>query len=286
MRADDDFGVKQVQMFYSVNGGAEKTITLFGGGKALPEVTASHTIYLEELGLEAGRLRVLLREGHRQRRRAGPEDDDERHLLRPDSSPSARTSGRRSRRPAAAAGGGGAGEQVGQLSQQQRQIVAATFNVVRDQAKMTADKFRENVVFLTLAQARLREQVEELSEKMNSRLDVVDPAFKTIAGALPKAAVEMKSAEGELKGQRAKEALSPEQRALKLLQDAEQQYEMQVAMNNGGGGGGGGGGTADGRRPRRPVRARDGQAGEPVRDAAARRHAERRPAGRRARSRS
>ena len=85
-------------------------------------------------------------------------------------------------------------------------------------------------MFLTLAQAKLREQVEELSEKMNSRLDVVDPAFKTIADALPKAAVEMKTAEGDLKGQKAKEALSPEQRALKLLQDAEQQYEMQVAQ--------------------------------------------------------
>ena len=53
---------------------------------------------------------------------------------------------------------------------------------------MTAEKFRENVVFLTLAQAKLREQVEELSGKMNSRLDAVDPAFKTIAEALPKAA--------------------------------------------------------------------------------------------------
>jgi len=71
---------------------------------------------------------------------------------------------------------------------------------------MTADKFRENTVFLTLSQAKLREQVEELAEKMNSRLDVVDPAFKTIAEALPKAAEEMKLAEGDLKGQKAKEA--------------------------------------------------------------------------------
>ena len=54
MKADDDFGVKQLQMFYSVNGGAEKTVNLFGGAKALPEVTASHTIYLEELGLKPG----------------------------------------------------------------------------------------------------------------------------------------------------------------------------------------------------------------------------------------
>ena len=51
-------------------------------------------------------------------------------------------------------------------------------------AKMPADKFREQAVFLTLAQAKLRQQVEELSGKMNSRLDAVDPAFKAIAEAL------------------------------------------------------------------------------------------------------
>ena len=54
VKADDDYGVKQVEMFYSVNGGTEKTVHLFGGAKALPEVTASHTIYLEELGLKPG----------------------------------------------------------------------------------------------------------------------------------------------------------------------------------------------------------------------------------------
>ena len=115
-------------------------------------------------------------------------------------------------------GGGGGGDQVNQLSQQQREIVAATFNIVRDKAKMPADKFREQAVFLTLAQAKLRQQVEELSGKMNSRLDAVDPAFKQIAEALPKSAAEMKTAEGNLKGQQAKEALAPEQRALKLLE--------------------------------------------------------------------
>src|SRR5262245_43541035 len=51
----------------------------------------------------------------------------------------------------------------------------------------------------------------------------------------------MKLAEGDLKAVKPDDALSPEQRALKLLQEAEQQYEMQVAMQNGGGGGGGGG---------------------------------------------
>src|SRR5439155_21964544 len=31
VRADDDFGIKQLQMVYSVNGGPQKTIQLFGG---------------------------------------------------------------------------------------------------------------------------------------------------------------------------------------------------------------------------------------------------------------
>jgi len=237
VRADDDYGVRQVQMFYSVNGGPEKTVPLFGGARALPEVTASHTIYLEELGLEPGDFVSYY---------AKATDNDTVRGAKTATSDIYFVQIRAFRtdfRPAQSMGGmgGGAGQQVGQLSQQQRQIVAATFNLVRDRPKMTAEKFRETTVFLTLAQAKLREQVEQLSEKMNARLDVVDEAFKTIAEALPKAATEMASAEGELKGQRAREALSPEQRALKLLQDAELQYELQVAMQNGGGGGGGGG---------------------------------------------
>ena len=69
-------------------------------------------------------------------------------------------------------------QQVGQLSQQQREIVAATFNIVRDKAKTKPDKFRENVVFLNLAQAKLREQVEELVGKLKARLGAVDPALQ------------------------------------------------------------------------------------------------------------
>ena len=238
VKADDDFGVKQVQMFYSVNGGPEKTIPLFGGGKMMTEVTATHTIYLEELGLKPGDFVSYYAKASDNDGVQGAKTSTsdiyfvEVRPFRKDYKPAQSMAG--------GGGGGGGGQEVGQLSRQQREIVSATFNIVRDKAKMSADKFRENAVFLTLAQARLREQVEELSEKMNSRLDVVDPAFKTIAEALPKAAAEMKAAEGELKGQRAKEALSPEQRALKLLQDAEQNYETQVAMNQGGGGGGGG----------------------------------------------
>ena len=244
VKADDDFGVKQVQMFYSVNGGPEKTINLFSGPKTLTEVSASHTLYLEEMGLKPGDFVSYYAKATDNDAIAGSKTATSDIFfveIRPF---------RKDYKPAQSAGGGGGGggggqqgEQVGQMSRQQREIMQATFNINRDRAakKLTPQKLKENVSLTQLAQARLREQVEELSGKMNSRLDVVDPALKTIAEALPKAIVEMKAAEGELSKQNPQEALNPEGRALKLLQDAEQQYEVQVQAQRGGGGGGGGG---------------------------------------------
>src|SRR3954451_18845871 len=236
-RADDDYGVKSLQLFYSVNGGAAKMVPLFGGPRPLTEVSAGHTIYLEELGLQPGDFVSYYAKATDTDAVQGAKtttSDIYFVQIRPfkkDYKPA--------QSQAMGGGGGGGGQQVGQLSQQQREIVAATFNIVRDKAKTKPDKYRENVVFLNLAQAKLREQVEELVGKLKSRLGAVDPKYNKIAEALPKAADEMKLAEADLKGMKADSALSPEQRALKLLQDAEQQYELQVAQQQGGGGGGG-----------------------------------------------
>src|SRR3954451_6306627 len=197
-RADDDYGVKSLQLFYSVNGGAAKTITLFGGAKPLTEISAGHTIYLEELGLKPGDFVSYYAKASDTDAVQGSKtttSDIYFVQIRPfkkDYKPA--------QSQAMGGGGGGGGQQVGQLSQQQREIVAATFNTVRDKAKTKPDKYRENVVFLNLAQAKLREQVEELVEKINSRLGAVgNDTFNQIAEALPKAANEMKLAEGSLK---------------------------------------------------------------------------------------
>src|SRR5262245_38666870 len=211
-RADDDYGVKSLQLFYSVNGSAPKTISLYGG-RPMTEVSGAHTIYLEELGLKPGDFVSYY---------AKASDTDAVQGSKTTTSDIYFVQIRPFKKDYRAAqsqaqmggGGGGGGQQVGQLSQQQREIVAATFNIVRDKAKTKPDKYRENVVFLNLAQAKLREQVEELVQKLVSRLGAVDPSYNKIAEVLPKAAEEMKAAETELKGMKADSALSPEQRAL------------------------------------------------------------------------
>jgi hypothetical protein len=54
-RADDDFGVRSLDLVYSVNGGPEKTIPLYNkGAQSLTEVSGAHTVYLEEMDVKAG----------------------------------------------------------------------------------------------------------------------------------------------------------------------------------------------------------------------------------------
>src|SRR5678815_9363 len=52
--AEDDYGIRDLELVFSVNGGAEKVVKLFKGEKRLSEVTAGHTFYLEELKLNVG----------------------------------------------------------------------------------------------------------------------------------------------------------------------------------------------------------------------------------------
>src|SRR5581483_9774733 len=65
-------------------------------------------------------------------------------------------------------GGGGGQQQIDALSEQERQIISATFNVQRDKRTVAADKFRQNSTVVGLSQQKLREQVEGLLTRMNS----------------------------------------------------------------------------------------------------------------------
>ena len=240
-RAEDDFGVRDLELVYSVNGTAEKTIRLFDGKNRLAEVTAGHTFYLEELNVKAGDfVSYYARAADNDANGAKRQSSDIYFLqIRP-----LRKEFKRAESDAGGGGGGGGGGQVGALSQQQRQIVAATFNVNRDRKTMTADKVRESSVVLALSQAKLRDQVDGLLTRMNSRLIQQDPSFKKVAELLPQAVAEMKNAEAKLQKADPQGALEPEQKALQILQHAEEEYETQVQMGRQGGGGGGGGGQS------------------------------------------
>jgi hypothetical protein len=241
-RADDDFGLLSLELKYSVNGGEEQTIGLFNGrDSALKEVSAGHTFFLEELELEPGDfVSYYARATDRNLAQQGKDIKSDLYFVQIRAfSKDFRAAQSQGGGMGGAGGGGGADPRA--LSEAQREIVAGTFNVVRDRDDYTDEEYQENLVFLTLAQGRLREQVETLLRRMNSRVMPADPEFQAIGELLPQAAEAMQEAEAELQGQDADGALPPEQRSLQFLQRAEEAYEeVMVSMGMGGGGGGGG----------------------------------------------
>src|SRR5262245_37644943 len=238
--ADDDYGVKDLELVYSVNGGAEKVVPLFNGSKRLPAVSAGHTFYLEELGVKSGdSVSYYARATDNNGVDGGQKASSDLYFVR------VRPFDQKFRQAQSMRGGGGGGgggqQQIDALSEQQRQIISATFNVQRDKRTVSADKFRQNSTVVGLSQQKLREQVEGLLTRMNSEFIQQDPKLKQIGELLPQAVTAMKDAEGKLSATTPDQALAPENKALTLLQKAEEEYEMQVSAQQGGGGGGGGG---------------------------------------------
>ncbi len=241
--AEDDFGVGRLDLVYSVNGGEQVVVPLHRTSRGgVTELSRGHTLFLEEFELEPGDVlsywarAVDLARGGGSRERSSdiyfleirPFDRDFRQADQ------------------GGGGGGGAEGMNGELSEQQRQIVAATFRLVRDRATFEAAELSENLATLTLLQGRLREDVERLVEQMEARGVAADPTFRAVFEELPLAAGAMREAESHLGERSLDDALSPEQRALQHLQRAEAAFrEVQVQMGQQGDGGGGGAASAE-----------------------------------------
>ena len=231
-RAEDDYGIGGVALHFSVNGGEEQMVELYGGRQSLPEVTAGHTLYLEEYGLEPGDLITYYA--------TAADNDGIGGTKRATSDiyflqirPFQRDYQAAEQGGAPPPGGGGQPQQGedGDLTQRQKDIIAGTFNVIRDSARYSSSDLRENINTLALAQEKLSEDTRALAQRMVARQVTADTSFRLIATLLPMAAERMDSAATELRRLAAGSALSPEQRALQFLQRAEAVFrEVQVQM--------------------------------------------------------
>lgn len=243
-RANDDYGIRQLELVFSVNGGEEQTVELFGSGAApLSEVSAGYTFFLEEYELVPGDIISYYAKARDNAGTGSQEAISDIYFLqirRFD------TEFRQSEQQPGGGGGGGGGGQMGgeqELSEQQREVISATFNLNRDRDRYSPEGFSEGLVVVRLSQERLRDQVATLTTRLNNRGVVRDPEFEQIAQLLPQAMEEMAAAMERLDAADPQGALSEEQQALQYLLRAEALYdEVQVSQQQGGGGGGGGGG--------------------------------------------
>ncbi|MEQ9398861.1 MAG: DUF4175 family protein [Longimicrobiales bacterium] len=245
LAADDDYGVGDLRIVLSVNGGPEDTVSVFqASGAPLSEVSAGHTVFLEEYPLEPGDLVSYYGLVRDNRNRAGGNAvSSDIYFL--NIRPFERAYRQGEQQGGQPPQGGGQPGAESALSELQRQIIAATFNLIRQRDTYSDGEFSENVVSVALAQARLREQVQTLLQRMVNRgLTETDPGFRDVSAVLPRAAEAMDTAKTELDAEDLREAMPHEQAALRYLQQAEETYERYVVEQQQQQGGGGGGGQS------------------------------------------
>ena len=234
VEGQDDFGLNELSLHYSVNGDAEKTISMLKS-KGLKTASGSATIALEDFKLSPGDLVSLYatsRDAHSTART---------DMFFVQAEPFER---RYSQSQESGGMSGGGDQEDNKISEREKEIIAATWNQIKD---TSGDKSAaaENAGFLSGVQSKLRDQAHSLSDRMKARqLAGSSEEFKTFTADMDEAVKAMAPAADKLRGSQWQNALAPEEKALQHLLRAEAMMrDIKVAFGNRGAGGGGGSGA-------------------------------------------
>jgi hypothetical protein len=236
VKATDDFGLKDVHLHYAVNGGADHDISVLNSPDA-KDADGKHMISLEELKLTPGDVIAIYataRDGHSQAQ-------TDISFIQVD--PFEREFSQSQQAGGGGGGGGGGGDQT-EISKRQKELIAATWKQENDKDATAKDNTAQGQ-FLSDAQQKLRDQVNALSIRMQSRdISQANQEFTDFDRDMQAAAAAMGPSADKLKATQWKVALSLEQKALQALLRAEATFrKIEVAFGQRGGGGGGGGGN-------------------------------------------
>ncbi len=235
VEASDDFAVEGMDLHYSVNGGAEQVVPLLKT-KGVKEASGTSLLSLENFKLVPGDLVSIYATAR-----------DATHTSRSDIifAEAEPFDFKFSQSQQSGGGGGGMGQQ-NDISERQKQIIAATWNQERDPAKARA-ALQENAKFLSDTESKLSEQAKTLAERMSSReMEGAGSSFANFSKLMTQAAGQMDEAANQLKPGKWHDALPIEQRALQSLLRAESMFrDIQIAFGQRGGGAGGGGAQRD-----------------------------------------
>jgi hypothetical protein len=238
VEASDDIGLDSIELHYAVNGAEWRTVQLDQGKQ---KISDDHLFALESFGDKQAGLK--------------PGDVISYYGVAKDHSSTVRTDMyfidvrpfdlrlTQSQR-SASQGQGQPGEQQGEISRRQREIVVSTWNLIREQEEKTADQAQiaDHSKLLAELQTKLAAQANSLAQRMSARgLDATDSRAKEFAENIKQAIVAMTPAAQKLVAVKLEQAIQPEQQALQYILRAEAVFnEIQVQQQGQSQGGQGG----------------------------------------------
>ena len=229
--ASDDFGVESLELHYSVNGGPEQVVPL-SKNKHAKEAEGTTTLYFENFKVVPGDIVSLYATAR------DAKTTSQSEIIFAQAEPFDFTF-KQSQQMAGGMGMGG--DQDRNIAERQKQIIAATFNELRNGEKPRA-ALEQDARFLSELEDKLGAQAKTLADRMASReLAAAGSEFDKFSKLMSQASADMGDAVSELKPGKWQAALSPEQKALQSLLRADALFrDIQVAFGQSGGAGSGG----------------------------------------------
>src|SRR5690349_10511268 len=228
-RAEDDYGVVSMDLHFSINGGAEKTVNLQQlTRESARSLTGAYTFFLEEYNLKPGDFISYFAKA----RDASNESTSDIYFIEVKPFEMEYKQSQQ--------GGGGSGQGGDQdqnaLSRRQKDLIAATHRLIREGDKYTEQERKDGYEAVAQGQEKLRTDTLEFLDRMGRRLGDVEDGQKRVAEMaehLRQATKEMEGAPPPLRKEAGKDALPPEQRALQRLLAADAIFrEAQVSFGN------------------------------------------------------
>ena len=238
VKAADQFGLNDVHLHYSVNGGPDREVSMLKTPGA-KEADGTYTLRLEDFKLVPGDLvsvYATAKDGHAEAR-------TQISFIQAD--PFEREFSQSQQSGGGSGGGGGGQNNQTEISKREKELIAATWKQQNDKAATPKDAAVAGQ-FLSDAQQKLRDQVLALSARIQSRdLSGANEEFTGFDKDMQVAAEAMAPSADKLKSMQWKDAIPLEQKALQALLRAEATFrQIQVAFGQQGGGGGGGGSSS------------------------------------------
>lgn len=238
VNASDRFGLRNMDLHYSLNGGPYRVANLLKTPGA-KNAGNKYVLPLESFHLVPGDLVSIYataRDGHSTGRTDISfiqVDPFEREFSQ-------------SQQMAGGGGGGsgGSGSNQTEISRREKELIAATWKQENDKSATPKDSVAQGQ-FLSSAQQKLRDQVMALSVRMQSRdISSANGEFGDFDKDMQIAAAAMAPSAEKLQSMKWKDAIPLEQKALQALLHAEATFRrIEIAFGQRGGGGGGGGST-------------------------------------------
>ena len=239
VKATDEYGLRDMALHYSVNGGAETTVDLLRQ-KGAKQADGSTTLSLENFKLVPGDLVSVYA--------TAKDGNSEAHtdMMFIQADPFERDFSQSQVSGGGGGGGGGGGDPSDQISQREKEIISQTFKQ-QGNKNSTAQEAADIAKLLSDSQSTLRDQAVSLSGRLEAR-ELTDEvkAIGDFQKDMLAASEAMAPAAQQLHEQKWKPAIPNEQKALQFLLRAAATYrQIQVAFGARGGGGGGGGAARD-----------------------------------------